>query len=212
MEKCPLCGRNMDDPEKCSICGYEPEAHLYDDIRDEATKDPMKSSGRTKEALLKRNKITLSYIQNIDVVSSPKEEVDSIITEALQLLSIPVHIRVGRDLTINDTEKKLILAIGDKVDEMDDKRDMTSASTETYVRLANGEYAIGEVERSLAHLDKAILKDPRDSEGYYNKARVLFYKHDYQASLRLLQKAHKLHPDNDSIIYFKELVEQVTER
>ncbi|HEQ79027.1 MAG TPA: hypothetical protein ENN76_02035, partial [Euryarchaeota archaeon] len=144
MERCILCGRDYESGERCPVCGFEREKHIFNDIRDAKDGDPLRLDEGTREALDKRNKIMLSYILSIDASSAPQEQVDSTVTEALRQLSIPTYVPLGKELSMNESERALLMAIGDKMDELDLARGGVCGRCETYVRLANGEYSIKE--------------------------------------------------------------------
>ena len=211
MKLCDLCGAEVSKKlDKCTRCGFEFQKEIKSDVRDRAILK--KHYGKTVDIVkrdLKNRQAQLSaYLDNISAKSLSNEELVTLLDDALSFLQIPSVMGVEDELKFDDDETKFIRLVTSSLENADSENNMPVGSTSTYIRLSNTLHSMGDANKAMAMIEKALLINPRDLDATYAKAKLLFYAKKYDLAKKCLERLISKGND-DKAKYLFELIEQL---
>jgi tetratricopeptide (TPR) repeat protein len=209
MKSCPVCGVNVEeDVALCERCGFAFAPVFHGDVRDEKLKKTELDVEKYKKNLSRNLNTMALKIQSIDLENSYPEEIEITISEAMNILDIPLRVDISKKMKISEKERGIVIMVGDKIVEADKHFNMLLETPETYIKMGNLLYSMDRVDEALQMYDNAILKNPKHSIGLYNKANLLFSQEKYKVALKCLDKILAIENDNQEAINLRELVSQ----
>ncbi len=213
MNKCELCGVRIEARQKsCPRCGFEFPKEVRSDTRDEKILE--RYEGKPIETVKRDLKDKLSYLtsyfENLDVSKGEVEDMHAFVEEALGFLHVPMTMGMGDEMRFSGREEKLIIVTISKLEEADVFRGTPLASVRSYIRLANALNCLGACSRAMEMMDKALLKEPNNTDALYGKAMLLFYEKRYEESKRYLAKLLEKTKADSKSLYLAEMIEQLT--
>ena len=210
MDSCPVCGDKLDGGKNCKRCGYRVPETLYGDVRDKLAYDGdiEGQSEDLKRAIKKHTNISLSFLENLDFNTATSEELSGAVSDVLSILTIPYILKKAGELSLSPEEKKIIDVVGRRLDEADQHFGHPVAEPETYVRMGNAEFHLERHENALKHYDKALLKNPNEKGGWFNKSKTLFALKRYDKALKCLNKLLEIDPQYEGAMELKTLIQQ----
>jgi tetratricopeptide (TPR) repeat protein len=211
MRICELCGAEIPKKlETCSRCGFVFQKEIRSDVRDRAILD--KHMGKTVDDVNRdmknRQAQIMAHLDNMVAKSLSVEELVSLLDESLAFLQIPLVLGVEDELRFNVEEKKFIELIAKNLEMADSENNGPVGTTGTYTRLSNALQSMGEHERAMQMIEKALFINPRDRDAMFGKAKMLFYGKKYDASKKCLEKLMATGSDKNAK-YLSELIEQI---
>lgn len=212
MSTCELCGAEVKEGESnCHRCGFEFPKAVCSDSRDQRILDKYKGKATEEVKRDLRDKMShlISYFENLDVHSDCDRDLTAFIEEALEFLHVPVAMGIGDELVFNEREETLIAITAAKVEETDVHQGHPAASVRSYVRLANALNSMSQCSRAMEMMDKALLKEPNNTDALFGKAKLVFYEKRYEESKRYLAKLLKKDKNHQKAQYLAEMVGQL---
>jgi tetratricopeptide (TPR) repeat protein len=211
MRKCELCGAEIPKKlETCSRCGFEFQKEIRSDVRDRAILD--KHEGKTVENVNRdmknRQAQLMAHLDNMAAKNLSVEELVSLLDESLTFLQIPLALGVEDELRFNTEEKKFISQVANNLETADSENNGPVGTSGTYTRLSNALQSMGEHERAMQMIEKALLINPKDRDAMFGKAKLLFYGKKYEASKKCLERLTSAGGDKNAK-YLSELIEQI---
>jgi tetratricopeptide (TPR) repeat protein len=213
MNECELCGAKIEARQKsCPRCGFEFPKEVRSDTRDEKILE--KYDGKPIETVRKdlKDKVSYltSYFENLDVLKGEVQDMHAFIEEALGFLQVPMTMGFGDEMRFSDREEKLIQVSVSKLEEADASRGTPLASVRSYIRLANALNCLGISSRAMEMIEKALLKEPNNTDALYGKAMLLFYEKRYEDSKKYLAKLLEKTKADSKTVYLAEMIEQLS--
>ncbi|MFO7619175.1 MAG: hypothetical protein R6W91_05915 [Thermoplasmata archaeon] len=212
MRTCDLCGAEVPkELEACSRCGFVFQKEIRADVRDRAI---LKAhAGKSVDAVnrdMKNARAQLSaYLENLNAKSLSKEELSSLLDDALSFLRIPLELGVGDELRFDAREKEFISMVAGNLERADLENGGPVGTPGTYIRISNALLAMEEPDRAMSMIDKALLLNPRDSAAMFSRAKLLFYAKKYALAKKCLEKIVAA-CDHENAKYLIELIEQMS--
>ena len=211
MKCCDLCGaENQDNDKTCLRCGFEFPLTIRSDIRDEAIlkKYDGKSLEYVKLEIKKQQNLLKSYLENMDIKDLKKEDLVSLLDDALGFLRVPLVLGVEDELLFSRQEGGFIRLMQTILNRADTDNGGPIATSRTYIRMANALNSMEETAGAMSMIEKALLINPQDKDALYGKSKLLFYAKEYKAAKRCLEKLIERgeHPKAE---YLAELIDQI---
>ena len=211
MKCCDLCGaENQDETKTCLRCGFEFPLVIRSDIRDEAIlkKYDGKSLEEVKRVLKTQQTLLRSFLENIDAKALRKEELVTLLDDALGFLRIPVALGVEDEILFSQQEASFIKLMLTILNRVDSDNGGPIATSNTYIKMANALQAMEEPGHAMNMIEKALLINPQDKDALFVKAKLLFYIKDYDAAKRCLEKLMEK-GEHPKASYLVELIDQL---
>ena len=209
MKSCPVCGISVEeDASLCERCGFAFAPVFHGDVRDEKLKKTELDVEKYKKNLSRNLNTMALKIESIDLNNSYPEEIEIMMSEAMNILDIPLRIDISKKMNITDKEKKIVTMVGDKIIEADKHFNTLLETPESYIKMGNLLYSFGKIDEAIQMYDNAILKNPKHTVALYNKANILFGEERYKESLKCLDKIMGVDKENQEAINLRELVSQ----
>ena len=212
MKCCDLCGaENQDETNICSRCGFEFPLIIRSDIRDEAIlkKYDGKSLEEVKRVLKMQQTLLRSFLENLDAKALNKEELVTLLDDALAFLRIPITLGVDDEIQFSQQEASFIKLMLTILNRVDSENGGPIATSNTYIKMANGLQAMEEPGHAISMIEKALLINPQDKDALFVKAKLLFYAKDYDTAKRCLEKLMEK-GEHPKASYLVELINQLT--
>ncbi|MBA3046678.1 MAG: hypothetical protein KKH41_07205 [Candidatus Thermoplasmatota archaeon] len=212
MVTCELCGaENTKGLETCSRCGFVFRKEVRADIRDSAILKRHK--GKTLENVnrdLKNAQAKFTaYLDNMAARRLSREELSSLLDDALAYLLIPLTMGVEDELKFNQQEKQFINQVVENLEIADMENGVPVGTPGTYIRLSNALQALDEPEIAMTMIDRALLLNPRNRDAMLSRAKLLFYTKRYAQARKYLEKILKS-GDDEKARYLIELIDQIS--
>ena len=213
MKCCDLCGAdNQDETNICSRCGFEFPLVIRSDIRDEAIlkKYNGKSLEEVKRVLKMQQTLLRSFLENLDAKELNKEELVTLLDDALAFLRIPITLGVDDEILFSQQEASFIKLMLTILNRVDSENGGPIATSNTYIKMANALKAMEEPAHAMNMIEKALLINPQDKDALFVKAKLLFYAKDYGTAKRCLEKLMEK-GEHPKASYLVALIEQISE-
>ena len=212
MKTCDLCGAdNKEGIETCHRCGFEFPKTISSDMRDKAilSKYDGQDLDQVRKELNKQQTRMRAYLENMDAKSLKKEELVSLLDQALSFMKVPNTIGVDDELNFSKDESNLIKLLFRILERADHDHGTPIATSGTYIRMSNALFFLDEAGLARDMVEKALLINPNNADAQYSKAKLLFYEKDYQGARRCLGKLIEKgqHPKAG---YLAELIDQLS--
>ncbi len=212
MKRCDLCGADVENGlVACTRCGFVFHLEINSDVRDEAILG--KHAGKSVETVHRdirnaRAKFA-AYLDNMAAKSLSREEMASLLDDALTFLQIPLSMGVEDELRFDDSETEFIFLVLKNLEQVDSDHGGPAGTPGTYIRMANALQAMGKSDISMRMIDCALLLNPRDREAMFTRAKLLFHSKKYQQAKKCLEKISAANISEDAR-YLLELIDQIS--
>ena len=109
--------------------------------------------------------------------------------------------KLGLINSLRDKVRELYSRLEDKQREIDAKQEVLNRYSDEYFELGVESLKLGAFDAAIANYDKAISMNPRHTDAYINKARLLHDKGAYQEALACINKVFEIVPTDFKALY-----------